>query len=58
MMISLAVDGDFGIDTYHVTTEFQQCVGITVDGIIGPVTWSKLNYWVNQPTYVCWWLDR
>ncbi|MFF8597147.1 peptidoglycan-binding protein [Streptomyces sp. NPDC015220] len=27
------------------TIAFQQCTGLTADGIIGPNTWSELDYW-------------
>jgi peptidoglycan hydrolase-like protein with peptidoglycan-binding domain len=49
----IAVDGIFGTGTYYATTYFQECVGLTMDGEIGPLTWAKLNYWVNQSTYAC-----
>lgn len=49
----LTVDGSFGAYTNEATRNFQACVHISVDGIIGPNTWSKLNYWVNQSTYAC-----
>lgn len=49
----LAVDGNFGPRTAQETHEFQSCVHITSDGIIGPDTWSELNFWVNQPTFAC-----
>lgn len=32
----------FGIVTDAATRDFQRNAGITVDGIIGPITWSKL----------------
>lgn len=49
----LTVDGDFGSNTEAATKNFQiHCMGATnPDGIIGPNTWSALDYWVNQPTY-------
>jgi zinc D-Ala-D-Ala carboxypeptidase len=49
----LTVDGDFGAHTNAATRNFQACVHISVDGIIGPDTWSELNYWVNQSGYAC-----
>ena len=49
----LTVDGSFGAYTNEATRNFQACVHIAVDGVIGPNTWSKLNYWVNQSTYAC-----
>lgn len=36
------VDGIFGTKTEKAVKEFQKKAGITVDGIVGPVTWSKL----------------
>lgn len=39
---SLAVDGIFGSQTESVVKQFQQAQGITVDGIVGPVTWGRL----------------
>ncbi|MFC5908764.1 peptidoglycan-binding domain-containing protein [Streptacidiphilus monticola] len=49
----LTVDGDFGSNTEAATKNFQiHCMGATdPDGIIGPNTWSALNYWVSQPGY-------
>jgi peptidoglycan hydrolase-like protein with peptidoglycan-binding domain len=49
----LTVDGDFGANTEAATKNFQiHCMGATnPDGIIGPNTWSALNYWVSQPNF-------
>jgi peptidoglycan hydrolase-like protein with peptidoglycan-binding domain len=49
----LAIDGDFGPITDHWVRVFQGCAGITVDGVVGPVTWGQLTYWANSPNYVC-----
>jgi len=47
-------DGSFGPNTRDAIIRFQRCVGISADGIVGPVTWSHLNYWAAQPTaYAC-----
>lgn len=46
-------DGDFGPVTEAATKRFQRCAGITVDGLIGPETWSHLTYWASSSTYVC-----
>ncbi len=46
-------DGDFGPVTDEATRRFQACAGITVDGLIGPQTWSHLVYWANSPSPVC-----
>jgi peptidoglycan hydrolase-like protein with peptidoglycan-binding domain len=50
---TVAVDGDFGPATFAVTKDFQRCVGITVDGIMGTQTWTQMDYWFNQPGYAC-----
>jgi zinc D-Ala-D-Ala carboxypeptidase len=50
----LTRDGSFGPLTRDAIKRFQRCVGITADGVVGPVTWSHLNYWAAQPTaYAC-----
>ncbi|MEU4929593.1 peptidoglycan-binding domain-containing protein [Streptomyces yokosukanensis] len=42
----VTVDGWFGSGTRRAVVDFQHyCAGITDDGIIGPNTWSKLDYW-------------
>lgn len=38
----LVVDGDFGDATEKVVMEFQRRSKLKPDGIVGPVTWSKL----------------
>ena len=37
-----SVDGAFGNNTLHAVYAFQKVQGISVDGIVGPATWSKL----------------
>ncbi|HEY7606626.1 MAG TPA: peptidoglycan-binding domain-containing protein [Actinomycetes bacterium] len=37
-----AVDGIFGSGTLHGVDAFQKVRGVGVDGIVGPVTWSRL----------------
>ena len=39
----VAVDGDFGPETLGVTEYFQTLLGLTADGIAGPITWSYLT---------------
>jgi hypothetical protein len=39
----LVVDGDFGSKTDTAVKNFQKFFGLTVDGVIGPVTWSALD---------------
>jgi zinc D-Ala-D-Ala carboxypeptidase len=50
---ALSVDGSFGTATKNATINFQRCVHLSADGVIGPDTWTQLNYWVNQPGYAC-----
>jgi N-acetylmuramoyl-L-alanine amidase len=35
-------DGIFGIKTLFAVKAFQKAKGISVDGIVGPITWNKL----------------
>jgi len=37
------VDGDFGAATKSCVKKFQKAKKITIDGIVGPQTWSKLD---------------
>ena len=37
-----AIDGVFGSQTYHAVVAFQKVQRIARDGIVGPVTWTKL----------------
>lgn len=39
----LVVDGDFGAKTENAVKDFQKKNGLTVDGIVGGKTWSKLG---------------
>jgi len=38
----LKIDGDFGNKTLQAVIEFQKEHGLKVDGVVGPLTWSKL----------------
>ena len=41
---SLKIDGIFGMRTEAAVKEFQKKNGLVVDGIVGPQTWSTLQY--------------
>ena len=41
-------DGIFGTGTYNAVVAFQKAKGLTVDGIVGPKTWSELTK-IQQP---------
>ncbi len=40
---SLVVDGRFGVATEEAVKNFQKFNDLTVDGIVGPQTWGKLE---------------
>ncbi|MGD1712141.1 peptidoglycan-binding domain-containing protein [Dapis sp. BLCC M172] len=40
---SLVVDGIFGVATEEAVKKFQKYYGLTVDGIVGPQSWAKLE---------------
>lgn len=37
-----AIDGDFGPGTERAVKDFQRAKGLSVDGIVGPKTWTRL----------------
>jgi peptidoglycan hydrolase-like protein with peptidoglycan-binding domain len=39
---AIGIDGTFGAQTQSAVKQFQQTKGLTVDGIVGPATWSAL----------------
>ncbi|QGN35639.1 hypothetical protein GJV80_15695 [Microlunatus sp. Gsoil 973] len=49
----LAQDGSFGPKTLAAVKKVQSCAHIAVDGIIGPNTWSVLNYYNASPYWLC-----
>ncbi|MEU6511821.1 peptidoglycan-binding domain-containing protein [Streptomyces sp. NPDC046942] len=50
---SLTIDGQWGDNTQAAVLKFQGCAGLQKDGIVGPQTWSKLDYWAASQYYVC-----
>lgn len=53
---SLTVDGIFGSGTRQAVKDFQSDVGITSDGVVGPVTWEHLLWHFDLMTsdsYIC-----
>jgi peptidoglycan hydrolase-like protein with peptidoglycan-binding domain len=48
--LSVAVDGIFGAATEQEVKTYQEGAGITVDGIVGPITWSALPDGGPMPT--------
>ena len=41
------LDGVFGTQTRNAVSTFQSRNGLSADGILGPLTWSKLMAQVN-----------
>ena len=39
----LVADGIFGVATEEAVKKFQKSSGFTVDGIVGPQTWDRLE---------------
>jgi hypothetical protein len=41
--VGVTADGSFGAKTEAAVKDFQSCFSLTADGIVGPVTWNKIN---------------
>lgn len=41
--IQVVVDGDFGVLTEQAVRSFQESNGLKADGVVGPLTWEKLQ---------------
>ena len=41
--IQVKIDGDFGVLTEEAVKKFQESNGLKPDGIVGPLTWEKLQ---------------
>lgn len=43
-LLNIKADGIFGVKTRQSVIEFQKLHGLRADGIVGPLTWEKLDY--------------
>lgn len=41
--IQVKIDGDFGVLTEQAVKEFQELYSLKIDGVVGPLTWEKLQ---------------
>jgi len=47
----LATDGNFGTNTYNAVVALQNSLGLTVDGSVGPQTWSSVGLCDTNTVY-------
>jgi hypothetical protein len=40
---NISVDGNFGSGTYNTVVQFQTKMGLSADGVVGPITWEALE---------------
>jgi len=45
-------DGFYGINSRNAVIEFQKAEGLVADGIVGPITWGKLQEQVEDPALI------
>jgi zinc D-Ala-D-Ala carboxypeptidase len=50
---NIIVDGAFGPATDGAVRRFQGCARVAEDGIIGPTTWSLLNWYAARTPINC-----
>jgi len=46
---TIPIDGDYGLTTQTAVESFQTAQGLTVDGIVGPATWTALLHYAPAP---------
>lgn len=49
---NLTVDGLFGGETHAAVVHFQRSLGLDPDGVVGDLTWSKLERYMNDYTEI------
>jgi peptidoglycan hydrolase-like protein with peptidoglycan-binding domain len=47
---NIKVDGNYGPQTENAVKDFQKNQGLKVDGIVGPITWAKLEGTTSSTT--------
>jgi len=45
------IDGYFGQNTLVAVTNFQRAVSVKADGVVGSLTWNKLNFYGIEPEF-------
>ena len=63
-LLKIKADGIFGVKTRERVVEFQKMNGLRPDGIVGPLTWEKLEFnpeefWADTDTTTsASWIER